>query len=199
VVNLIYLYIIILDSQLLIQGDQNKSRNIGKQRALVFDTNCRYDVILGNNFINKVGIDIKGSNAMVEWLGNVVPMRAPPTQSQAEEDFNALAESYHIEVENDWLGFDPLDNYASKILDAKYDKVNVEDVAAAQSHLTPTQKSDLAKLLKKHEELFSGKLGLYPHKKINIELLPGSQAVHARHYPVPRVHQDTFKKSLNTW
>ena len=123
-------------------------------------------------------------------------MRTPPTHSQAEEDFNALAESYHIQVENDWPGFDPLDNYASKILDAKYDKVNVEDVAAAQSHLTPTQKSDLAKLLKKHEELFSGKIGLYPHKKNIIELLPGSQAVHARHYHVPRVHQDTFKREL---
>ena len=81
-------------------------------------------------------------------------MRTPPTHSQAEKDFNALAESYHIEVENDWLGFDPLDNYASKILDAKYDKVNVEDVAAAQSHLTPTQRSDLAKLSKKRLKQF---------------------------------------------
>ena len=119
----------------------DKSRNIEEQRALVFDANCRYDVILGNDFINKVGIDIKGSNATVEWLGSVVPMQTPPTHSQTEEDFNALAESYHIEVENDWLGFNPLEYYVSKILDAKYDKVNVEGVAAAQSHLTPTQKT----------------------------------------------------------
>ena len=114
-------------------------------------------------------------------------MHAPPTLEQAEEDFSALFESYLIDIENEWLGFDPLDSYASKILDAKYEKVKVEDVAAAQSHRTPTQRDNLAKLLKKHEELFSGKLGLYPHTKIKIELLPGSQAVHTRRYPVPRI------------
>ena len=46
----------------------DKSRNIEEQKAFVFDVNCRYDTILGNDFINKVGIDIKGSNRTVEWL-----------------------------------------------------------------------------------------------------------------------------------
>lgn len=52
----------------------DKSMNTEKQNALMFDTNCRYEVILGNDFINKMRIDIKGSNAMVKWLGNVIPM-----------------------------------------------------------------------------------------------------------------------------
>ena len=34
----------------------DKSRNIEEQKALVFGANCRYDLILGNDFINKVGI-----------------------------------------------------------------------------------------------------------------------------------------------
>ena len=38
----------------------------------MFDANCRYDVILGNGFINKVRIDIKGSNETVEWFGNSI-------------------------------------------------------------------------------------------------------------------------------
>ena len=67
-------------------------------------------------------------------------MRAPPTLEQAEENFNALFESYLIDTENEWLGFDPLDTYASKILDAKSEKVKVEEVAAAQSYLTPSQR-----------------------------------------------------------
>ena len=152
----------------------DKSRTVEGQRALVFDADCRYDVILGNDFINRVGIDILGSNGTVEWLGNSIPMRSPPTITQAEEDFNALFESYLIEMENDHFGFEPLDNYASKILDAKYDKVDVKDVAQEQAHLTASQRNDLERLLKKHEKLFSGKLGLYPHKQFNIELLPGA-------------------------
>ena len=56
-------------------------------------------------------------------------MRAPPTPSQAEEAFNTLFESYLAQIENEWLGFDPLDNHASNILAAKYEKAKVEDVA----------------------------------------------------------------------
>ena len=44
----------------------DKSRDIEEQMALVFEANCPHDVILGNDFINKVGIDIKGSNGTVE-------------------------------------------------------------------------------------------------------------------------------------
>ena len=76
----------------------DKNRNIENQRALVFNADCRYDVILGNDFINRVGIDIRGSNETVEWLGNVIPMHALPTPD-TEEDFNAFAESYLIELE----------------------------------------------------------------------------------------------------
>ena len=67
----------------------------------MFGANCRYDLILGNDFINKVVIDIKGSNGMVEWFGNSIPICAPPTLEQAEEDFNALFESYLIDIENE--------------------------------------------------------------------------------------------------
>ena len=155
------------------------------------------DVILGNDFINRVGIDILGSKRTVEWLGNSIPMQSPPTWDQAEEDFNTLVGSYLIGMENDHFWFDPLDNYASEILDAKYDKVDVRDVSQEQAHLTPNQRNDLERLLKKHEKLFSGRLGLYPHKEIKIELLPGSEAVHSRPYPVPRIHEETFRKELD--
>ena len=99
--------------------------------------------------------------------------RALPTPAQTEEVFNALFGSYLVEIENDWLEFDTLDSYASKILDARYEKFNVEDVVVAQSHLTPTQRSDLAKLLKKHWELFSEKLDLYQHKKMILSCSQG--------------------------
>ena len=125
----------------------NRSGNIQEERALVFDAPCRYDVILGNDFIYRVGIDIKGSNTTVEWLGNSIPMRAPPT-SGVEDDFNAYAESLYIEIENEWLGFDPYESYVSQILDAKYDKANLEEIAAEQTHLTKDQRNDLQKLLK---------------------------------------------------
>ena len=51
-------------SEVILKGlrllEFDKIRNIEEQKALVFDANCRYGVILGNDFMNKVGIDIKG-------------------------------------------------------------------------------------------------------------------------------------------
>ena len=44
----------------------DKSRNTEEQRAIVFEANCWYDVLLDNDFINRVGMDILGSSEMVK-------------------------------------------------------------------------------------------------------------------------------------
>eukprot|EP00804_Cyclotella_cryptica_P015823 CCRYP_006328-RE/>CCRYP_006328-RE protein AED:0.09 eAED:0.09 QI:0/-1/0/1/-1/1/1/0/883 len=45
--------------------------------------------------------------------------------------------------------------------------------------------------------MFDGTLGIYPHKKVHIDVDPDAKPVHARQYPVPRVHLSTFKKELD--
>jgi hypothetical protein len=38
----------------------DKNRNVDQQKALIFDADsCRYDVILGAEFLSKTGIDVK--------------------------------------------------------------------------------------------------------------------------------------------
>ena len=74
-------------------------------------------------------IDISESNGTVEWIGISIPGWPPPKHDQDGEDFNTLVESCLIWIENDHFGFEPLDKYASKILDAKYEKVDINDVA----------------------------------------------------------------------
>ena len=49
-------------------------------------------------------------------------------------------------------------------------KVDVDGLAKEKLHLTESQQEDLHVLFKKHEELFSGKLGYYPHRKFHIEV-----------------------------
>jgi hypothetical protein len=55
----------------------------------------------------------------------------------------------------------------------------------------------MLEILKENEKMFDGTLGVYPHRKVHIELEPGAKPVHARAYPVPRVHLQTFKKELD--
>jgi hypothetical protein len=59
----------------------------------------------------------------------------------------------------DW--YDPT-CYTVEILDAKYEKVEVDEVINQLNHSTLEQKEDLKKVLKKHTKLFDGKLGVYP-------------------------------------
>ncbi len=79
------------------------------------------------------------------------------------------------------------------ILVAKYEKVEVDEVINQLNHLNLKQKEDLIKVLKEHTKLFCRKLGVYPHRKFHIDLVPGAIAKHARPYPVPVIHLSAFK------
>jgi hypothetical protein len=45
--------------------------------------------------------------------------------------------------------------------------------------------------------MFDGTLGVYPHKKVHIDIDPNAKPVHSRTYPVPQIHLKTFKRELN--
>ena len=81
-------------------------------------------------------------------------------------------------------------------LTLKYEKVSPEDVAKQQTHLTPEQQGKLAAVLKKYDKLFSGKLDVYPHMKVHLEVQPNATPVHSRPYSVPKVNEEVFKKEL---
>ena len=45
------------------------------------------------------------------------------------------------------------------ILDAKYEKANIDEIAAQADHLKPSRRECLAKFLKQYKDLFDGTLG----------------------------------------
>ena len=55
----------------------DKNRVVDQQKALVFDGACKYDVILGADFLSKSGIDIKYSSGIIEWFDSELSMRDP--------------------------------------------------------------------------------------------------------------------------
>ncbi len=52
-------------------------------------------------------------------------------------------------------------------------------------------------MLQENDKTFNGTLGVYPHKKVHIDIDPNAKPVHSRPYPVPQIHLKTFKKDLN--
>ncbi len=60
---------VVMHNLRLPEFDQN--RNVDKQNALVFQSEtCKYDVILGADFLTKTGIDVRYSTGTMEWFGN---------------------------------------------------------------------------------------------------------------------------------
>ena len=76
----------------------------------------------------------------------------------------------------DW--YDP-DYFGTAILDAKYEKVNVYDVVKQLTHLSKSQQDDLLNVLKDFSNLFDGTLGVYPHRKFHIDIMPDAKPKHA--------------------
>ena len=111
----------------------------------------------------------------MEWYECILPLRDP--MSLDKQSYQDMKDSMYVQT--------------------KYNKTDVNNVVNQQSHLTAAQKKDLLKLLQKHSKLFSGELGSYPHKKFHIDIDPEAEPVHARAYPVPRIHLETFRKELN--
>ena len=86
----------------------------------------------------------------------------------------------YAQVEDELLGEDWLQSYATKILDAKYEKADIYEVVNNQLQLNKDQRNDLLRILFEHESLFDGTLGVYPHKQFHIDLVESSVAKHQR-------------------
>ncbi len=110
--------------------------------------------------------------------------------------YTPLLTPIELKSEQNFLGDAYADTFATHILDAKYEQVNIHDVAFNQTHFSLDPQHNLINILSKHKKLFDGSLGVYPHKKVHIDLKPGAKPVHHCAYPVPCVHQQTFKNEL---
>jgi hypothetical protein len=102
----------------------DKNRNVEQQKALIFESDtCRYDVILGADFLTKTGIDVKYSTVTIEWFENELPLCGP--HDLKDRDFKAMVEIIGIQQEVDFFGLDWYDPtcFTIEILGAKYEKV----------------------------------------------------------------------------
>ena len=108
-----------------------------------------------------------------------------------------MEDMFHIQVEDELLGQDWPQSFATTILDAKYEWTDVAEVIDKLTHLEIHKKTDLLQVLRENNKMFDGNLGVYPHKKEQINIDPDAKPVHARPYPVTRVQLSTFKKELD--
>ena len=178
-------------------------RHIEGAIARVFDSpHCPYDIILGQDFLQAIGIKMDFKLDTIQWLDTRVDMKnikqfdnganIENFMQRIKIDLNYL----DIDVEDKYLCDDKIDTYASEILESKYGKVSVDNVAAKQEHLTDEQQIKLRNMLRKHEVLFDGKLDCYPQKQFHLDLIDGVEPVHSKSYGIPYQQEELFKQEL---
>lgn len=179
-------YVIIRDISLP-EFDRNK--RVELQGAFVFRGPCNYDIILGRDFLSKIGLVLDFDSHKIRWINRETEMKdeVPVGMAQRLEE---LQDEYDDEDEKD------LDAYVNAILESRYEKVSAADVAAAQKHLTPERRRSIEVLVSNFPNLFSGELREYKGKKIHLEVEPDAVPVHARPYSVAHVHIAVFKQEL---
>ena len=86
---------------------------------MVFDQPCNYDIILGGDFLRKIGMNLNYEDLSVEWPGNRAPMDSLNTSQMIAKE----VESYLYQMDLEDEGLSDLDAYASPIFDAKDEKL----------------------------------------------------------------------------
>ena len=137
-------------------------------------------MIIGRDMLELLKIDIKFSDVTIEWDYKSIPFK---DQESTLTDFH-VKEPDAVEEANDRL---------KRILDAKCEKANLEEICREQPELSTDEQNKLFRLLAKYESLFDGTLGTYTGSKVNLELNKDAVPYHTRAFPLPWCHMETLK------
>ena len=154
----------------------------------------RYDMIIGRDLLEELGISLDFANHTMTWDNATIHMKDLSTLEKVIND-SSFFFWHEEEFETDAL--QSATDRIKRILDAKYEKANLDEIVHECSYLTDDEQSKLLKLLKKHEYLFDGTLGRWDTRPYNIELKPDVIPYHARAFPIPKIHEPVLKMELD--
>ena len=146
-----------------------------------------YDLIIGRDLLEELGIDIKYSEQQVSWPDQNAEIPMKDVACTAVETF-FVQDSTNLQMDDV--------ERMSKILDAKYSPADLDKLVNDVSTINETEQKQLLLLLRKHEQLFDGTLGQWQGKPYHINLKEGAQPYHSKPYPVPKAYEETLKKEI---
>ena len=152
--------------------------------AHVTNQKSNYDMIIGRDVLTELGINLNFKDMTMQWDTAVIPMK--PIDATIEN-------SYAIE---DSVAMNDATERIKKILDAKYEPANIDEVVAECTHLDESKRNKLKTLLNKYKELFDGSLGHWKGQNYDIELREDAKPYHARPYPIPKAYEKTLRMEV---
>ena len=159
-------------------------KTIIQKEVHVFSTPVNYDLIIGRDLLTELGISLDFFNQKTIRQDAEIPMKLP--NATINSDFYVQDNSL---IENET-------NRIKKILDAKYEAANLEEIAELAIHLSKEEQQQLYKLLMKYQSLFDGTLGTWKNETLSVQLKPGVEPYHARSFPIPKCYELTLRQEV---
>src|SRR5210317_938149 len=153
-------------------------------------SNDKYDMIIGRDLLQEIGLDFLFSQGLMTWENASVPMKGDEYWSSQNIDENKLNLSFLQDP--DTTEIERIQN----ILDAKYSPANIKEEVDKCTKINSSEKEELLSLLNKYQDLFDGSLGEWQTQPIKIELKPEAKPYHARPYPVPQSQEQKLKEEV---
>ena len=168
------------------------SRRFNEFKCYIFENDaCPYDLIIGRNILSQAGFFFDFQKNQTTWFETSLPFHPrgyydSKRRASIAEDLNTARTA-------------ALDAFvhAPSVKDAIYEVHDPDVVAEAQQHLSPSQREQLRELFRERRELFSGRIGRYPHRKFHIELVDGAEPYHCqRPYHIAQVDIPKYRKEF---
>ena len=143
-------------------------------------------MIIGRDLIRCLGIDIHGVDMTIHWEDSAILWREIDSTTNDVFALSQYKAPFKSEI-----------NRMKCIIDAKYSKSDLKTITEISTHLDPQEINELYILLKKYEYLFDGNLGTWYGNPYDIKLKPDVEPYHGKTFPVPHIHELTFKQELD--
>ena len=148
----------------------------------------RYDMIIGRDLMQELGMDLLFSSNQVRWDEKLIPMRDPKELNLGQLD----------KLEQEVFKLDPIDeDLIARVTAEKYSAADLPKEVSKIEHLSGDEKSQLLKLLHKYKSLFDGSLGKWNTSPVDLELKEGAQPYHGKPYPVPKAQERRLKEEIS--
>jgi hypothetical protein len=149
------------------------------------DPNMTYDMIIGRDILRELGISVDFELQQSTWDSVAVPMK--PANCN-------IGQSYFVQ---DQGAIDEATERIKRILDAKYEPADLDQIVQECNHLKYDEKHKLRMLLEKYKILFDGTLGHWTSDPYDIELKPDAKPYHAKPYPIPKAYENTLRMEVD--
>ncbi len=151
----------------------------------------RYDMIIGRDLMDELGIDILFSTKQIMWDNAIIAMK--PVDKLKDDQIDELEQEILYVHDPDTIGAERI----KEIIEAKYTKTDLQKLVTECAELTTEEQQQLLQLLEKFAPVFDGTLGSWNTDPVDLELKdPDCKPYHAKPYPVPYSQEQKLRDEV---